>query len=150
MLHRQKRALEICRENPIPVGFRHLNDAAELGNAHVVVKHVDAAIGGRARLNHCFGISGVTDVGAVCHRLAAIALDDVGDLFGGPLVCSLTADRAAQVVDDDLGALLGQLERLAPADAVPRPGDDGHLAVEQTHPLDPPVSAFVPTFVGPD
>ena len=40
---------------------------------------------------------------------------------------------AAEVVDDDLGAVLGQLQRVAPADAVAGAGDDGDLAVEQPH-----------------
>ncbi len=39
------------------------------------------------------------------------------------------------VVDDDPGALLGQQERLLAPDAPSGSGDDGHLAVEQSHVL---------------
>src|SRR5207253_10724880 len=65
--------------------------------------------------------------------LAPAAANELGDLLGRPLVGALAGDRAAQVVDDDLRALGGELERLAPADAVPGPGDDRHLVVENAH-----------------
>src|SRR5205085_4997181 len=59
--------------------------------------------------------------------------DELGHLFGRPSVGTFTADRAAEVVDDDLGPFLGQLEGLAPPDPVAGPGDDRDLAVEDAH-----------------
>ena len=76
LFHRQVGAFEIDREHPIPLGFRDLDYPADFGDAYIVVEHVDAAIGGDAGLNHCLDISGLTDVGAVCHRLTTLAPDD--------------------------------------------------------------------------
>ena len=46
--------------------------------------------------------------------------------------CGLAGQRP-DVVDDDLGALAGQQERLLAPDASAGSGDDGHFAVEQSH-----------------
>ena len=57
----------------------------------------------------------VGDVVVVGDGLAAAALDDLDDLVGGLLVGALARDRATEVVHDDLGALVGELD-------APRPG----------------------------
>src|SRR5262249_23301350 len=75
----------------------------------------------------------VRDVVVVGDRLAAPALDDVDDLVGGALVGAFAGYRDAEVVDDDLRALVGQLDGLAPPDAVAGAGDDRDLAVQQPH-----------------
>jgi hypothetical protein len=41
--------------------------------------------------------------------------------------------ETAEIVDDHLGAVTGQLERVTPADAVTGTGDDRDLAIEQAH-----------------
>ena len=51
---------------------------------------------------------------------------------------AFAGDRAAEVVDDDLGAVVGEHDRLAAADAVAGSGDDRHLAVEHAHLRVPP------------
>src|SRR4029453_13641715 len=66
-------------------------------------------------------------------RLAASALDDVDDFVGGALVGALARHRDAEVVHDDLRALVGQLDGLTSSYAVARAGDDGDLAVQQPH-----------------
>ena len=80
----------------------------------------------------------VGDAVVVGDRFAAAALDDVDDLVGGALVGAFAGDRAAEVVDDDLGAVVGEQDRLAAADTVARSGDDRHLAVEHAHLRVPP------------
>ena len=55
------------------------------------------------------------------------------DRVVGGLARALAALAAAEVVDHDLGAVLGQLHGVAAADAVARAGDDRDLAVEQPH-----------------
>ena len=77
-----------------------------------------------------FGALEVGDAVVVGDGLAAAALDDVDDLVGGRLVGTLAGDRAAEVVDDDLGAVVGEHDRLAPPDAAAGTGDDRDLAVE--------------------
>ena len=84
-------------------------------------------------VDDALGAVEVGDVVVVGDRLAAAALDDVDDLVGGALVGALAGHRAAEVVHDDLGALVGELDRLAAADAVAGAGDDGDLAVEHAH-----------------
>jgi hypothetical protein len=63
----------------------------------------------------------------------AAAVGDQPDGEVGVLALALAGHRAAEIVDHDLGAVLGQLQGVAPADAVPGAGDDGDLAVEHAH-----------------
>jgi hypothetical protein len=44
-----------------------------------------------------------------------------------------SSQRAAEVVDDDLGSCAGERERVLAADAASGPGDDCDLAVERRH-----------------
>ena len=80
----------------------------------------------------------VGDAVVVGDGFAAALLDDVDDLVGGPLVGALAGHRPAEIVDDDLGAVVGEHDRLAAADTVARSGDDRHLAVEHAHLRVPP------------
>jgi hypothetical protein len=76
-------ALEIDREDAIPARFAHLDHAAHLGDADIVVEHVDAAIGLQARRHHRLDLGGAGDVGGEGGRLAALAGDDLHGLFRG-------------------------------------------------------------------
>src|SRR5690606_13708152 len=66
-------------------------------------------------------------------RLAALGADDVDHLLGRGLVVPLAVDAAAQVVDDDLGALAGREDRRFAPDAASAAGDQYDPAVEQAH-----------------
>jgi hypothetical protein len=70
----------------VPGGLRDLHHAAELGNANVVIEHVDAFVSGRANLDHCGDIGSFARVGAMCHCVPALAFDDGHGLFGGGLI----------------------------------------------------------------
>ena len=69
--------------------------------------------------------------------VAALLLDLVDDLLRRPDVAARAVQRRADVVDDDLGALLGQQKRDGAADTAARAGDDcdfsfddsGHMAL---------------------
>ena len=67
-----------------------------------------------------------------------VGLDLGDDLLGGRGVGARALGRAAEVVDDDLGALGGEQERVLPPDAAAGSGDDGHPAVELVHVCRPP------------
>ena len=91
-----------------------------------------------ALLDQPLGAVEVGDVVAVGDGLAAHGLDLVDDLLGrarrrrpSPSIV------AAEVVDHDLGALGGELERVLAADAAARAGDDGHPAVADPHQCSP-------------
>ena len=59
--------------------------------------------------------------------------DLVDDLLGRAEVAAAAVHVAAEVVDDDLGALAGQHQRVLAADAPARAGDDGHPAITESH-----------------
>ncbi len=111
---------------------RHVPDRAVAHDAGVVHEDVELARSVDRLLHHRAGGVVVGDVGVVGHRLAAPLLDDLHGQIG-VVARPLAADRPPDVVDDDPGALLGQLHRVAPPDAVAGAGDDGDLAVEQAH-----------------
>ncbi len=86
VLHGEERALEVDREDAVPLGFRDIDHAAHLGDADIVVEHVDAAVGLQASRDHRLDIPGAGDVGGEGGGLAAFAGDDLHRLFGGGVV----------------------------------------------------------------
>ena len=52
------------------------------------------------------------------------------DLLGGSLIAALAVVRSSEVVDDHLGALLGEQQRVLPADPASGTGDDRDSSVE--------------------
>ena len=71
------------------------------------------------------------------HR-AAPGRGDLGDdLLRGPGVGPFPGVAAAEVVDDDAGALLGEQQRVLAADAAPGAGDDGDAAFQCSHVMPP-------------
>ena len=52
-------ALEIDGEDAVPLIFRHLDHAAHLGDADIVVEHVDAAMGLQACGDHRLDLGGL-------------------------------------------------------------------------------------------
>ena len=120
-------------DDGVEVLLRHREDHLVAEDAGVVDDDVELAEGVDRLADDVLGPVEVGHVVVVGHRLAAPAADDVGHLLGRPLVRPFAGDRAAEVVDDDLGSLTGQLERLTPPDAVAGARDDGDLAVEDAH-----------------
>src|SRR5690606_5769076 len=82
--------------------------------------------------NHPSGTFEVGDVVVVGDGLSAALADEVDGQVRVP-AATLALDRDAEVVDDHLGAVLGQLQRVPAADAVTGPRDDRNLAVEHAH-----------------
>jgi hypothetical protein len=107
-------------EDRVEVILGHRHDHLVPDDAGVVDQDVVPAEGFVGRGDEVLGAAEVGHIVVVGHRLAAPGLDHRDHLVGGPLVRALTARAAAQVVDDQLGALGRQLQGLAPADAVAR------------------------------
>ena len=128
-----ERALQVDTNDGVEVGLRHLEQHAVAEDPGVVDQHVELPEAVDRLLDQVLGPVPVGHVVVVGGRLAALATDDLGHRLGRPLVSPLAGDGGAHVVDDDLGALLGQQQRLAPPDAVPGTGDDRDLPVDQTH-----------------
>src|SRR5690606_12684549 len=101
-------------------------------DAGVVHQDVEAPEGVDRLGDHLAGGVVVGDVRVVRHGFAATALDDVDGQIG-VATFALTLDRATEVVDDDLCAVLGELQRMPSADAVAGSGDDRDLAVQHAH-----------------
>ncbi len=80
--------------------------------------------------DHGLGLREVGDVGAVGHRTATGGLDLGDDGVGRGLAVSLAGERDAEVVDDDRGALGGELERVGATDAAAGSGHDGDASGE--------------------
>ena len=111
----------------------HREDHLVAQDPGVVHEHVELAERVDRTLDDLPGALEVGHVVAVGDGLAAPALDDVDDLVRGRRVGALTGDRAAEVVDHDLGAVIGERDGLAAADTVAGSRDDGDLAVEHAH-----------------
>src|ERR1700676_325059 len=133
MLHRKKGAFEIDREYAVPFGLRYFDHAPHLGDADIVVEHVDAAVGLQAGGHHRLDLGRPGHVGGERGGLAAFARDDIdGLLSGGAVAVDAKHLRAL--------ARKGHRGRLAIAPARPdRAGADHHrcLALEPLHRLLP-------------
>src|SRR6516225_9325682 len=81
VLHGKIGALEIDGEDAVPFGFIDLDHAAHLGNADIVVEHVDPAEGRKAGFHHRLDIAGPGNIGGKGPRLAALLCDDARRLF---------------------------------------------------------------------
>ena len=71
------------------------------------------------------------DVVGVGHRLAAGGLDLVDDLLGRPGVGAGAVAAAAEVVDDDVGAVPGQRQGVLAAQPAAGTGDDADAALAE-------------------
>ena len=123
-------AVEMHLHDGVEFFRRHAVEDAVAQDAGVVHDDVDLAVGihggsddalGGAPVGHAIGV----DDGLA---LAVEGLDFADNLLRRRCVTALAVDRGANVVDDDLGAILRHDERDRPADAAPRAGDNGNLA----------------------
>ena len=126
----------------VPVFDLHVPDRGVTHDAGVVHEDVELAELVDRLLHHLAGQVVVGHVGEVgyCHAPA------LGNQLDGVFGCApapLAALATAEVVDDDLGALLRELHGVAAADAVPGAGDDRDLAFEYSH-LSHPVASWSP------
>ena len=119
----------------IPVRFRDVEDHAFAEDAGVVDEDVEAAEGIEGGLDDALGAGEGSDGVVVGDGRPAGVADGVHDLIGGVVgAIPLARDGSAEVVDDDLGALGGEEERLAAADAPAGAGDDRDAALESGAP----------------
>jgi len=133
VLHGKEGAFQIDVEDVIPARFRDVDDVAHLGDADIVVEHVDAAIGREACRHHRLDLACVGGIGGESRRLAAFGRDDFDGLFRGGAV-AIDAKHFCTL------ARKSHRGRLAIAPARPdRTGADHHrcLALEPLHRLLP-------------
>ena len=124
---------EVDLDDRVPVVLVHVEDHPVAQDARVVHEHVEAAEGVDRLLHHVARAVEIGDVVEVGDGLAATRPDDLGNFLGRPAVGAFAASRAAEVVHDDARARGGEVQGVAAAHAVARPGDDGDLAVQDAH-----------------
>src|SRR5690606_30864827 len=116
----------------VPLLLGHVREHAVTEDAGVVDEHVQAAERLDGLVHHALGTLPVADVVAVHDGLAAHAADLLDDLAGGARTAAGAVHLRTQVVDDDLGALLGHHQRVLTADATTSAGDDDDASVEDS------------------
>ena len=109
-------------------------------DAGVVDQHVEVAEGLDRGVDQALRALPRRDVVAVGDGLAAHARDLLDHLLGRAEIAAGAVDVAAEVVDDDLGALAGQAQRVLPPDAPARAGHDGHPSITESHVRSYPLS----------
>ena len=110
----------------------HVPDRGVADDARVVHEDVELAELVDGLLHHRARRVEVGHVGEVRDRHAAALGDQLDGVFRRA-PAALAALAPAEVVDDDLRALLRELHGVAAADAVPGAGDDRDLAFEYPH-----------------
>ena len=129
VLHRraggQEVPAQVHADDGVPVVVGHLGQRLVPQDAGVVDQRVEPA-----ELAHGGLDEPVRDVG-----IGDVARDgDRAPPRGGDLVGHRLAGGRVELGDHDRRALCGALQRLAPADAATRTGDDHDLAVQKSHP----------------
>src|SRR5439155_23599458 len=117
----------------VPLLLGHVDEHPVAQDAGVVDEDVEAAKALHGRVDQALGTLPVGHVVAVGDSLAARGADLFDHLAGGTGRRTAAVDLGSQVVDDDLGALAGILQGVAPADAATGAGDDDDAAVTDSH-----------------
>ena len=126
-------ALQVHVDDRIPLGLVHVEAHLVAQDARVVDEHVEATERVDGLLHHLLGARPRGDAVVVRGGAAARGGDLVDDLLRRCRVGAVAVGASAEVVDDDRRAFGGEQQRVTTADAAPGAGDDGDLAVEQTH-----------------
>ena len=127
-------ALQVDADDVVPVGLVHVEAHLVPQDPGVVDQDVELAPGVDGLGHQALGARPGAHVVGVEGGLAPGGDDVVDRLLGGVDVrCPRPCAAAPDVVDDDLGALGGEEQRLLASDAPPCAGDDGDLAVEHAH-----------------
>ena len=134
-------AVKMHLDHGVPFLGRHVVEHAVAQDAGVVHHHVDAAEIVDRVLHDLLRVLPLGDAVGVGHRPAlAVRLGDLGHhLLRRADILALTGHRRADVVDHHLGAVRRQADRGRAADAAPRAGNDGDLAVEHSAIRVPPI-----------
>ena len=128
-------ALQVDAYHGVEVGFVHLEAHPVAQEAGIVDDDVEIAERVDRPLDQRTGTVPGGDVVPVGDGGAPGGGDLVDDGLRDRTVGPATVGRGPEVVDHDPGALGSEEHRLAPADAPSRPGDDGDLAVQVSHPV---------------
>ena len=79
-------------------------------------------------LDHVVAVFVAANIAGVGDGVAAGGLDFVDDFLRGRGIGAFAGNAAAEVVDDDFGAVPGDIEGVSAAEAAAGASDEGHLA----------------------
>ena len=133
-------AAEVDPHDGVPLLLRHVGEHPVPQDAGIIDEDVEVTEGAHGLIDEALRTLPVRDVVVVGDRLATGGDDLVDDLLGGRRVGASPVRVAAEVVDDDLGALPGEKEGVLPTDASSRAGDDGDATLESVHESTPSVA----------
>ncbi len=119
-----ERALQVDADDRVELVLAHRDEHAVTQDARVVHDDVEVAEARHGLVDHGLGPGEGAHAVGVGHGLAARGGDLVGHGLGRRDVRARSVDRAAQVVDHDLGPERGEEQRVLAADATSAPGDD--------------------------
>ena len=140
---RAEMTLQVHRDDGVPLQLGHVDEHAVAQDARVVHEHVEVAERLDRLVDEPLRTVPVRDAVDVGDGLAAHRDDLVGHLLGGRAVGALAVGVPAEVVDDHLGALGGEEQRVLAAEPASGPGDDRHATVQRAH-APSPFPAFEP------
>jgi hypothetical protein len=115
---------QVDADRRVPLVRRHVHEHPVAHRAGVVDQRVEPSERVDRRLDEALCRVPVGDVVVARDGLAAGPDDAVDDLLCGRGVLAAAVERAADVVDDDTGALAGELQGVLGADAAAGAGDD--------------------------
>jgi hypothetical protein len=117
-------------QHPGKIRQFHLAERLVAQDAGIGAEQVDAAPLFGGAIDHCLDLPEVRHVGAVgdCHAADFANFLDHGFRRGQRSAAAIA--RAAEIVDDDLGAKARQPKRMRAPETIARAGDDGDAAVK--------------------
>ena len=104
--------LQVHVDDRVPVLFAQVHEDAVAQDARVVHEHVERAEGIEGTLDETLAPFPLRDVVVVRNGVATHGGDLRDDLFGRRRGVAGTVECSAEVVDDDLGALVGEQQRV--------------------------------------
>ena len=126
-------SLQVDVDHRIPVLFTQVDQHAVAQDPGVVHQHVQRAVGLQRALHESLATLPVGDVVVIGHGFATHGRDLGHHLFGRRGGVTRAVQRAAKVVHHDLGALVGEEQRVLSPDAATGSGDDCYATVQRTH-----------------
>jgi hypothetical protein len=113
VLHREKRGFHVDGENPVPIRFRQIDNAADFGNPDIVVEDIDPAMRFHGFVDHGRDLVGFGDIAGIGFGPPAGFHNEISGFLGCPEM---------KIGSDHHRALFGKTERGRLAVAPSRPG----------------------------
>jgi hypothetical protein len=125
-----ERALQMDRNDGVEIVFRHTVEYLVAQDARIIDNKVNLAVLVDRLLYDAMRTLPISDTVTVRDSLATGVADLVHNLEGWPRICTLAANRAAQVVDNNFRTVRRHHHRIPTTDTAARAGYDSNLALK--------------------